>query len=57
MLQRLNPTPAFDSPKWANDTDPTETAEWLEALEVGRPRISASSATWRPLEPIKLKRK
>ena len=34
MLQRLNPTPALDSPRWANDSDPTETAEWLDALEL-----------------------
>ncbi len=33
MLQRLNPTPALDNPALANDSDPTETAEWLEALE------------------------
>jgi pyruvate dehydrogenase E1 component len=30
MLQRVNPTPALDDP---NDSDPTETAEWLDALE------------------------
>ena len=35
MLQRLNLTPAFDNPTLANDSDPTETAEWLDALEVG----------------------
>ena len=33
MLQRLNLTPAFDSTTLANDSDPTETAEWLDALE------------------------
>ena len=33
MLERLNSTLALDNPILANDSDPTETAEWLDALE------------------------
>jgi pyruvate dehydrogenase E1 component len=33
MLERLDSTPALDNPILANDSDPTETAEWLDALE------------------------
>ena len=33
MLERLDSTQALDNPILANDSDPTETAEWLDALE------------------------
>jgi pyruvate dehydrogenase E1 component len=33
MLERLDSTLALGNPTLANDSDPTETAEWLDALE------------------------
>jgi hypothetical protein len=33
MLERLNPSSTFDDLTRADDSDPNETAEWLDALE------------------------
>jgi pyruvate dehydrogenase E1 component len=33
MLERINPTLTFNDSATAGDSDPTETAEWLDALE------------------------
>jgi pyruvate dehydrogenase E1 component len=33
MLERINPTLTFSDSTPARDSDPTETAEWLDALE------------------------
>ena len=33
MLERINPTLTFNDSTTAGDSDPTETAEWLDALE------------------------
>ena len=33
MLERINPTLTLNNSTAAGDSDPTETAEWLDALE------------------------
>ena len=38
MLERTNPTLTLDDSTAADDSDPTETAEWLDALEFGLSR-------------------
>ena len=34
MFEKPNPAPALNNPILAKDSDPTETAEWLDALEL-----------------------